>query len=913
MLYRLPLLFLLVSAVALGNGSISGTVADQDGLALRGATIQIKAQQIGTYAGQDGTFSIVNVPTGTHEVTISYIGFEEFTQSVSVTDGKTAIVTAVLKPAQIEGEQVVVLGSNRLSQARALTQQRNNVNITNVVSSDQMGRFPDQNIGDALKRIPAITVNYDQGEARFANIRGTAPRLNSITVNGERVPSAEAETRVVQLDLIPTEMIQTIEVNKAVTPDMDADAIGGSVNLVTRAVPGDTRISATLGSGYNFLSEEPQLLASGVVGTRLIDDKLGVVLSGSFYDHKLGSDNAEGVWVLDDNDQPFVEEWDVRAYEVRRIRRSISGALDYELATGHNLYFNALYNHRDDYENRFRLRSKIDFPDENGVSEVEVRRQTKAGSPENDNARLEDQRTQSFTLSGDHLVSEDFKIDWLAGYAKASEERPNERYISWRKKDVPMIADLSNPENPYFNPVDPEDLDLSTFELREITEEYQYTEDIDMGGRLNLSYVLGGEGLNKNVLKVGGRIKMKEKSRNNEFAEFEPISGFENILGTETVDKTDNDFDAGAYESGLFTSPEYLGGLDLENSDLFEKSDLPEEYVPGNFTADETVTAFYAMVDYQLGANTSVIAGARVEMTDVDYQGFDYDIEEEEYSATTGEDSYTNVLPGIHVRHLLDELTMIRFAWTNTISRPNYYDLVPYRLYNSEDQELEIGNPSLEPTTSMNFDLMGERYFENIGLLSAGVFYKDIQDYIFTRETNDFADAITGDTVTLFVPDNGATASLFGFEFAFQRQLDFIASELEDVTFFVNYTYTSSTAENPDFSDEEISLPGTAEHTVNLSLQYETEDLSLGLSFNHTGDYLDPDELDLTPGLERYHDASNYLDFNGSVQLTSQLQFFVEVQNILNQPLRFYAGDTNRTAQAEYYRMRASGGIKFNL
>jgi outer membrane receptor protein involved in Fe transport len=134
-----------------------------------------------------------------------------------------------------------VLGGNGLraadGQARALQQQRHSANITNVVAADQIGRFPDANIGDAMKRIPGIAVQVDQGEARFGLIRGTEPRLNSITLNGERVPSAEGEVREVQLDLIPADMVQSIEVNKAVTPDMDADAIGASVNIVTRQDP----------------------------------------------------------------------------------------------------------------------------------------------------------------------------------------------------------------------------------------------------------------------------------------------------------------------------------------------------------------------------------------------------------------------------------------------------------------------------------------------------------------------------------------------------------------------------------------------------------------------------------------------------------------------------------------------------
>lgn len=217
-------------------------------------------------------------------------------------------------------------GWQRQGQAAALNQQQTSDNVTNVVAADQIGRFPDANIGDAMKRIPGINVAMDQGEARFGLIRGTEPRLSSVTLNGERIPSAEGDQRNVQLDLIPADMVQLIEVNNTVTPDMDADAIGGSVNIVTRSAPPEQRILATLGSGYNMLSERGMTLGSLVVGDRFLNDNFGVVLSGSYYNHYLGSDDIEAVWNEDDNGAAYVEEFEVRKYDVQRLRRSLAGS-----------------------------------------------------------------------------------------------------------------------------------------------------------------------------------------------------------------------------------------------------------------------------------------------------------------------------------------------------------------------------------------------------------------------------------------------------------------------------------------------------------------------------------------------------------------------------------------------------------
>src|SRR5690606_28183647 len=173
---------------------------------------------------------------------------------------------------------------------------RNSKSVSSIVSIDQVGSSPQQNIGDALKRVPVITMQNDQGEARNIIARGLSPELNSVTLNGERIPSAEGDNRNVQMDLIPSDMIQTIEVNKAVLPSMDADAIGGSVNLVTRQAPNALRISGTAASGVNLLSNKPIWTGGMIIGNRFFNDKFGVIFSGSYNNHRFGSDNIEAVW-----------------------------------------------------------------------------------------------------------------------------------------------------------------------------------------------------------------------------------------------------------------------------------------------------------------------------------------------------------------------------------------------------------------------------------------------------------------------------------------------------------------------------------------------------------------------------------------------------------------------------------------
>jgi outer membrane receptor for Fe3+-dicitrate len=290
-IYLLTIFFLLTL-----SGFAQKAILDADDkLPLPGAMIQITGEKKYTVSDYNGRFELLNINEGTYKVEVKYIGYESATQEIKVEQGKNNVIDFALKTSGTELNEVVV-GDILKGQAKALNQQKNNKNIGNVISSDQMGRFPDANVGDALKRVPGITMQNDQGEARNIIIRGLAPSLNSVTLNGDRIPSAEGDNRNVQMDLIPSDMISTIEVNKTLTSDMDADAIGGSVNLITRATPNGERISATLAGGYLPIRDHASYTAGLVYGNRFLNNKLGVVVSGSYNNVDYGSDNIENEW-----------------------------------------------------------------------------------------------------------------------------------------------------------------------------------------------------------------------------------------------------------------------------------------------------------------------------------------------------------------------------------------------------------------------------------------------------------------------------------------------------------------------------------------------------------------------------------------------------------------------------------------
>lgn len=904
-----------LSAGVMAQGVIKGKVIDAQNLSLPGANVILKGTSIGTITNQKGEFALVNLAAGTYEVNVNYLGYSTTTQNVTVTEGQTALVNFKLSEEAIEGAEFIVFGDRLKGQARALNQQKNNANITNIVSSDQIGRFPDANIGDALKRIPGITMQNDQGEARNIIIRGMAPQLNSVTLNGERIPSAEGDNRNIQMDLIPSDMIQTIEVNKAVLPNMDADAIGGSVNLVTRQAPNALRISGTAASGVNLLSNKPIWTGGVVIGDRIANDKLGIIFSGSYNNHNFGSDNVEAVWYNSDNGV-VLEEFDIREYRVQRVRRSATLALDYEINDNHTLFLSGMYNHRDDWENRFRMRvGQLDRAFDGGNftqtapgvfnTRGRVEFQTKGGL-DNDRikgARLEDQRVYNTTLGGSHLFNK-LKMDWNVTFARASEERPNERYISYRSSNRDVTLDISNPEKPLAllrNSADNLGIGLNA-----IQEQYSYTFDQDLNAKLDFKLPYSEKG----ILQFGLRYRGKDKERDNNFFEYEPIDeeAFGPTIGdVPNRDYSDPNYLAGSqYAAGTFVTPEFLGGLNVKNGSLFEETDVLEEYVPGNFLARESIVGAYAMADHQFSDKFSAIAGLRLESTSIDYTGNIYDVDNEEFSEANGDQQYTNFMPGLHLKYDLDANSIVRFAWTNTIARPNYYDLVPYAFFSPEDEELERGNPNLKAATAMNFDLMAERYYENVGLFSFGGFYKDIDNFVYTITTQGFTDPQFGTNLQYSRPENGGTASVYGFETSFQRQL------FKNFGVYLNYTYTQSSTTGIEGRDEDdLQLPGTAENMFNSSLSYENKKLVVRVSLNYASDYLD--ELGGENFEDRFYDKQTFLDVNASYAITPKWRLFMEGNNLTNQPLRYYQGIQARTMQMEYYNARFNFGLKFDL
>jgi TonB-dependent receptor len=894
------------------QGTVRGRIVDGSKQILPGASIYIDKLHTGVTSDINGFYTLPNLDPGTYTLKVSYVGYDPVLINITIPEGKTLEKDVVMKEG-VELQEVVIGGALQ-GQNRAINAQKSNLGITNIVSADQVGKFPDSNIGDALKRISGINVQYDQGEARFGQVRGTSADLSSVTINGNRVPSAEGDTRNVQLDLIPADMVQTIEVNKVITPDMDADAIGGSINLVTKNSPYKRIISATAGSGWNKVSEKAQTNLGFTYGDKFFNDKLGLIVSASYQYAPSGSDNTEFEWGQTDAGELYLKNYEIRQYYVTRERQSYSAALNWDITSNHKLFFKGIFNNRNDWENRYRTTLK-DLNKKSVDNTADVRIQTKGGTPDNKNARLEQQRTMDFTLGGEHLLGK-VSVDWNVSYAKASEERPNERYIDYVLKKQKFTPDLSDLRKPYYSPQSGYSMTLdNTFSLKEVTEEQEDIQEKDFKLNLNLELPLK-KGEFGNKLKFGGKLVAKSKDKEKDHYGYEPLNedGFDSSSFTNIVSQNRDGFMPGdKYKAGSFISKDYLGNLDLNNSSLFKKTQNLDEIAVG-FNAKETVTAGYLRFDQNLGKKWKMMAGVRLENTHIKYSGMNYDANKDELTHTAeSKKSYLNVLPSLLVKYDANDELKVRASFTNTISRPKYSALIP-NVNITKDDEISMGNPDLDATISYNLDLSADYYFKSIGLVSAGVFYKRINDFIVDQRISDYV--YNGETYQKFTqPKNAGNADLLGVELGYQRDFGFIAPALKHFGFYGNYTYTYTRVSDFNFEGREnesgLRLPGSPKNTANASLYYERSGLNVRLSYNYASAFID--EMGKTKFEDRYYDAVNYLDLNASYTFAKHYTFYVEANNLLNQPLRYYQGSKDLTAQVEYYGVKMNAGFKINF
>jgi TonB-dependent receptor len=905
-----------INTIAIANGSIVGKVIDaQLNESLPGATVRILNSNIGTVTDLNGEFTL-RAPEGELTLEITYIGFKKVSQNVTVKANSVTAIEVKMTGDSQELANITITGALQ-GQQRALNQQKSADNIKNVVSADQIGRFPDVNVAEALQRVPAVNIERDQGEGRYVLVRGLAPQFTNISINGEQVPSPEAGVRYVALDAVPADQLASIEVSKAITPDMDGDAIGGSVNLITRTAQSEqTTIKASALMGYNNIVGRANLQGSLEIGKRLFNNKLGVMLNSSYYESDRGSDNWEREG----------DEMEIRDYELVRTRLGLSSTLDYKFNEHNELYFRTLYNRFSDREQRRRY-VLVPNSDNSPFESHEIERATKD--------RLEKQMVSSFNLGGKHVLPK-FTLDYELAYAEAIQDTPFDIEINAIGEFDDLAIDFtSNPYYPSFTvngvgnkDVSNEYLNNANYEFDEFANGNTYALDINKTAKINLSipYKLAS---NEGMFKLGGKVRLKEKS----FDIIENVyewAGGDVTFGNETGDYTLEKFDGGS--SGTFLKGNYLIRPNVDVSSVINhfnnnrngyqlnvEDKLATEAVE-SYVANEDVFATYAMTKIQMN-NLMVLGGVRYEKTNVSYSSeevyYDFQGDLDEIVPVRGETSYGFILPQLHAKYRINDNTNLRFAATRSYSRPNFEDIVPAQEIDLNAREGNVGNPQLEPVSATNLDLLGEKYFGTVGILSGGVFFKRLNNFIFNRrfEASSFNGRNFGTDILLTQAQNGENANLLGFELAFQQNLVYLPGKLSGLSVYANYTFTNSAATIQSRDDlgqtETIRLPGQAKHVGNLSLGYDIGRLNVRLSSNFNGEYIT--ELGDEASEDLYVRDRMQLDATATFTVKPKFRVFAEFLNLTNQPFEVFQGKETQFVQREFYSWWTRIGVKFDF
>jgi TonB-dependent receptor len=782
----------------------------------------------------------------------------------------------------VYGGEIEVRGSPLLvGQAKALNRQKNAINITNIVAADQIGRFPDKNAAEATQRIPGISLNRDMGEGRYVIIRGTEARLNSTTVNGERIPSPEAGVRNVALDTIPADLLGSIEVSKALRPDMDGDAIGGTVDLVTMRAPEETRVSASLGAGYSELMEETAPNGSVTYGGRFGAEKdWGLLLSGSASDTKRGADNIEPEY-----DDGYLAELQFRDYTTQRERYGITADLDYRASMKSNYYLRGLWTNYVDTEYR-RAKTMV-------VEDDELERAIKD--------RTQESFINSISFGGENNIGESLVLDYRLMYNKSQEETINQITSAFVQEDIEYLTNVSpdsiDPNNIQAVPLNESAAELEFDEIEDLTKT---AHEDDLVGAINFT-----KGFYKNagysgLWKFGAKARSKTKDQNYDVWDLESEEDF---YMDSVLDDWDSEtpFFNGIYGDQIipFFDPTVMRDL-VESGDLESERNLEEDLA--DFDITEDTLAAYALGEF--------ILGVRVESTKTDYTAYELILDEEgdpvSLEPVTGDKSYTEWLPQVHFVYKTGGDSQLRAAVTRSLARPNFEDMAPWRFVNREDEEIEMGNPDLDVTTAWNLDLMWEKYLQPIGIFSAGVFYKDLTDYIYIFQVDE---EIGGEEFEVTQPRNGDKGTLAGFELAFQNQFTNWSGFWGGFGLYGNYTYADSDANYPD--RESTSLPGQSKHVGNLALVYEKYGVTSRLSYNFNGKKLL--EVGDEAAEDIWVDDHAQFDFLFRVQVAKRWAIVFEAINITDEPYTAYEGTADRIRQQEFYSWWATLGVRFDL
>ena len=832
-----------------------------------------------------------------------WVGFTVSALAIAIASERLSAADAAATGAT---EHVEVVGQ-AASIDQALKEQRNSDNIESVVHADGVAQLPDANVAEAVQRLPGISVERDQGEGRFVSVRGLGPDLNSVTINGTLVPSPESARRAVALDVLPSELVQSLSVIKTLTPDMDANSLGGTVDVQSLSAFDHKGLfyTGTSEAGYNQNTHQTSPKFSGAISDRfsLGDgiDNFGVAAALSWNKRDFGSDNVETGGAWDFNDGARLNSFEQRVYDISRERTGGGLNFDYKPDDETQLYLRTLYSRFKDSETRNSTSLEFDKPQAAGeLGKAKAKRKLKQ--------REETQEIQSYVFGGERMLGL-WTLSGQAGYSRSSEDSPG--HIA----GATFKGNSSFPNSGFYDTEKPRPIigagfyDPSNFTLDKVDWEEQDTRDTEKNLRLDLARDYDVEGYASQV-KFGGKVSRRNKDNDLNawvYKDFDDAGFNDAQLNMTSFDKGNVHYQLGQFGPGISGGAikDLIGGLNP--GDYYDE----QESRANDFKMREDINAAYVMNTVDID-DWRFIAGMRYEGTEFEAKGTG--VRDGAFEAQDTQRDYHHWLPGLHARYQLDKNTQLRAAWTNAVVRPTFGQLAPGFVI--DDDEASFGNPNLKPLESSNFDLGIEHYMGQAGTVSAFLFYKDIKNFVYNNDlagSGEWVDFTEAHTYA-----NGDSAKLYGLELAYSQKFDWLPAPWNGLLLGANTTFSRSSASIEGFDQatgrnrkRDIDLPNQSDTVGNLMLGWEDDTLSLRLSANYKSQYL----YELAGISDKAHDlhvdAQTFVDFSARYSLTKNLQVSFEAQNLTDQPYFVYSGHRRYNNQYEEYGPTYSLGLTF--
>jgi TonB-dependent receptor len=902
-----------------GKGRVDGRVADSSGSALQGAQVTLQPGGLSRVSDQKGEFTVADVAAGDYTVSVSYVGFSDFSSKVTVTAGQTAKVEAVLKVASSHQEVTVSASATPITgEAEAVNVERTADNILQVIPAAVITSLPNATIADAAGRLPGVSLERDEGEGKYIDVRGTAPELTNTTIDGINTPSPEGGVRQVKLDTIPGNLVSEVQVNKTLQANQDGDGIGGSVNLVTKTAGEKPTLTFGGIGGYTPIQNGRHMdQFDFTVGDRFGATKRLGMLFGATYDYNgRGIDDIEptpdAVQNANGTLTPHFDSMDLREYRYTRSRWGFAGSTDYKVSEGSVITLRYLYSDFKDYGNKWTYSLNDGSAPAYKVSE-----------------RAPNFAIGNLALSGSHTLGSTL-IHWEASVSRsreiASGGNPGADFAPTGAlaNSTGCLYDAAATTNfylPQWTPscftAGPDDIfQPSMYSLSDVVYSHGLTAQLNLLGSVSVAknYHLGSHFA---TFEFGGKVRNTHKFDDSWQDTFNPNG---TLLMTQFLGNfTNSNYYGGHYQQGPVTDWADITGFVNANPSQFAYSTTFGGN-SNNFDMVERISAGYAMNTVDLG-RVRLVLGVRFEGTQVNTLSCNCT------NPITGNGpvnvplngSYFDVLPSASVRIRLDDNSDVRVVYGRGLARPDpeFLTTAVAEDVTTNPYTFSIGNPALKPEHANNFDVLYERYLKSFGMVAGGVFYKNLTDPIIEATTHPTTGLYSGYIVQ--EPGNVGSAYIAGFEGSYQQQFSTLPGAWSGLGIMANFLVSDSRAYDLQGRSDSPALLRQSPLVWNISPNYTHGRINLryGMTYNGASiyqyNYQDGAAYGINgPNGDNYLFPHLQLDGQGSVRVKGGLSLMAAVLNMSNEVFGFYNGSKQYMNQREFYKPTFEFGFRWD-